>query len=195
MPVSEEIFKRVSLEDPDGHWELHDGCLRQKADMGVEYNQLGFLIGHFLASQLDLRHYMIRVDAGLVRPSASRFYIPDVMIIRMDEVDRLFPREGMWEVYPDPLPLVVEVWSPSTGGIDTAEKLDSYRRRGDFEIWFVHPYQRTLAAWRRQPDGTYVETVYHGGFVEPASLPEVRLNLDELFDMLRSRRIHEGGSG
>ncbi len=54
-------------------------------------------------------------------------------------------------------------------------------RRGDTEIWLIHPYERTLTAWRRQPDGTYAETVYRGGPVQPATLPDVTIGLDTLF--------------
>jgi Uma2 family endonuclease len=185
MAITEETFKRVSLEDPDGKWELYDGCLRQKPEMAFEHNHAGFLIGHFIALQLDLRRYVVRVDSALIRRSATRYFIPDVMVIPMDDALRLFPEPGMWEVYPEPLPLVVEVWSPSTGRYDFTDKLADYRRRGDREIWLVHPYQRTLTAWRRQPDGTYRETVYQGGRVEPASLPDVSIDLDEIFSMLR----------
>jgi Uma2 family endonuclease len=85
------------------------------------------------------------------------------------------------DAYADPLPLVVEVWSPSTGGYDLGTKLRGYQGRGDEEIWYLHPYERTLTVWRRQPDGSYDETVSTGGTVEPATLPGVAVELDELF--------------
>ena len=46
------------------------------------------------------------------------------------------------EVYEGPLPLVVEVWSASTGNYDVESKLLEYQRRGDLEIWRLHPYER-----------------------------------------------------
>ena len=187
MPVSEETFKQISIEDPDGHWELHDGCLLQKDAMSVEHNQAGFLVGHFLAEQLDLERYMVRVEAGLIRRSETRYYIPDVMVVATEDVNRLFPEPGMWEVYPEPVLLVVEVWSPSTGRIDVTDKLDEYRRRGDRESWHLHPYEHSLTAWRRQSDGSYTETIHRSGRVEPASLPGVSLDLDRLFRLLRPR--------
>ena len=52
------------------------------------------------------------------------------------------------ELFPEPLPFVAEVWSPSTDGYDTEAKLPEYRRRGDREIWFVHPRARLLRVWR-----------------------------------------------
>jgi len=77
---------------------------------------------------------------------------------------------------------VVEVWSPSTGDYDVDAKLPEYHRRGDQEIWRIHPYERMLTAWRRQPDGSYTETVYTGGVVHPLAFPVVAIDLDTLFD-------------
>ena len=77
---------------------------------------------------------------------------------------------------------MVEVWSPSTGHYDFATKLQGYRERGDAEIWFIHPYERTLTAWRRQPDGSYAEETYRGGPVPVVSLPGVVIDFDALLD-------------
>ncbi len=35
------------------------------------------------------------------------------------------------------------------GRVDVESKLPDYRRRGDLEVWRIHPYERTLTAWRR----------------------------------------------
>ena len=85
------------------------------------------------------------------------------------------------EIFDEPLPLVVEVWSPSTGGYDLDAKLPEYQRRGDAEIWRLHPYERTLTVSRRLPDGGYAETVHTGGVVRPIALPGVAVDLDALF--------------
>ena len=86
------------------------------------------------------------------------------------------------EFYDAALPLVVEIWSPSTGGYDVNVKLAEYQRRGDAEIWLVHPYDRTVTAWRRQPEGTYAESLHTSGVIEPIALPGVRIDLDTFFD-------------
>jgi Uma2 family endonuclease len=79
------------------------------------------------------------------------------------------------------MPLVVEIWSPSTGETDLRDKLAEYQQRCDLEIWYIHPYERTVTAWRRQPNGSYLESLYSGGAVEPASLPGVVIELESLF--------------
>ena len=77
---------------------------------------------------------------------------------------------------------VVEVWSPSTGTFDVDTKLPEYQRRGDLEIWRIHPYDRILTAWRRQADGSYTESIYREGTIQPVALPGVVIDLDTLFD-------------
>jgi Uma2 family endonuclease len=118
---------------------------------------------------------------GQVRGAAENYYIPDVYVIPMD---LLLPQRGLRavEVSDSPLPLVVEVWSPSTGDYDVDSKLPEYQRRGDLEIWRIHPLEQTLTAWRRQSDGTYTEDRFINGLVRPIALPNVTIDLDTLFD-------------
>ncbi len=119
-----------------------------------------------------------------VRISETRTYIPDVAVIPRalaDQLDRDQPTH--LEVYREPLPLIVEVWSPSTGKEDLDEKLPGYRRRGDAEIWLLRAHERRLIASVREPDGTYTEHVYEGGTIRPRALPTVSIDLDELFHL------------
>ena len=90
-------------------------------------------------------------------------------------------RPDLLEVYAEPLPLVVEVWSPSTGDYDIDAKLSEYRRRGDHEIWRLHPFDRVQTVWRRRPDGGYDEAAFRGGIVAVESLRGVEIDLDALF--------------
>jgi len=181
MTVSEKTFRQVALEDPSGRWELHCGQLRQKPGMTAGHNNVQFNLVHQLDLQLDWNQFRVRADAGHVRRSASQYYIPDVFVIPVDLMRNQLPSRDL-ETYSTPLPLVVEVWSPSTGNYDVDSKLPEYQRRGDLEIWRIHPYDRTLTAWRRQPDGTYAELTFTGGTVQPVALPNVTIDLDTLFD-------------
>lgn len=181
MPVSAETYERVALEDPDGKWELVCGRLRQKPLMTTEHGYAARTLAILLGRQLDLREYSVGTDSGKVRTSDGSFYIPDLCVIPMAFVRRLAERPGTFEVYQQPLPLVAEVWSRSTGTYDVTDKLREYERRGDLEIWLVHPYERTLTARRRQPDGSYHEAVYTSGTVRPVALPNVAITLADLF--------------
>ncbi|MDP9364558.1 MAG: Uma2 family endonuclease [Chloroflexota bacterium] len=182
MVLSQQTYERVALEDPDGQWELHHGRLREKPPMTWEHNDAMVLLGHFLLQQLDRRQFRVRINAGRVRRSSQNVYIPDVLVVPTSYGDRLRDRSDLLEVFDDPLPLVVEIWSPSTGDYDVDAKIPEYQRRGDAEIWHIHPYERTLTAWRRQPDGSYKEATFHGGAVQPVALPHVSIDLDALFE-------------
>lgn len=182
MPVSEETYRRVALENPEGWWELHCGRLVRKPAMTIEHGWVARTLAILLHEQLGRADYEVVINAGRVYRSPRWYFIPDVFVVPMDRVRQLRAQPDALEVYEEPLPLVVEVWSPSTGDYDVGEKLSEYQRGGDLEIWRIHPYEQTLTAWRQQPDGTYSQTVYRGGTVQPAALPNVTINLDALFD-------------
>lgn len=178
--VSEAEYRRLALEQPDEKWELHCGELRKKPAMTWEHNRTARVLGRLLERQLDPDEFEVVVDMGRVRRSAQGYYIPDVYVVPRDMYRRLFS-PGELEAYPEPLPLVVEVWSTSTGRYDIRVKLREYQRRGDLEIWRIHPYERTLTASRRQPDGSYIATVFTEGVVEPVALPGVAIEIASLF--------------
>jgi Uma2 family endonuclease len=181
MPVSEQTFKQVALEDPEGHWELHCGHLRQKPGMSFEHNDIMINLALQLGTQLDRAEFRVRCNAGHVQRASVSFYIPDVFVMPIDLARTQMGTRAL-EVYGSPLPLVVEIWSPSTGGYDVRAKLAEYKLRGDLEIWLIHPYEHTLTAWQRQPDGSYSETKHDEGIIEPVALPGVTIDFDALFE-------------
>lgn len=184
MRVTEDEYRRIALEDPDGKWELDCGVLRSKPAMTMQHNRLAWFAGHWIQNQLDPDQFEVRVDAGRIQRSPRHYYIPDMMVIPVALMEQFQGDYEALEAYAVSLPLVLEVWSRSTGQFDCDTKLPFYQQRGDAEIWFLHPIERTLTTWQRQPDGTYTESVYKGGVVRPVALPDVALDLDALFARL-----------
>jgi Uma2 family endonuclease len=182
IPISEADYIRISLGDPGTAWELIGGLLVEKPEMSFAHLNVVALLVRRLTQQLDEDEYIVLSDAGRVRRSARNYLIPDISVVPA-HLPASYVREQPRQlgVFDEPLPLVIEAWSPSTGTYDVNTKAPVYRRRGDLEIWHLHPFERTLTVWRRQPNGAYVETVYHGGLVQTASLPGVVINLDGLF--------------
>lgn len=178
--VSARTYRLVALEDPEGHWELHRGRLREKPSLTFRHNDEMAELGFMLRQQLDRDVYRIRVNAGRLSRTDETVYIPDVAVLPLLLAEPFRDRSDVLEVYDEPLPFVAELWSPSTGGYDIADKLPEYRRRGDAEIWHLRPFDRMLMVWRRQPDGEYAEETYRGGIVPVASLPGVTIDLDAL---------------
>jgi Uma2 family endonuclease len=180
MSVSEQTYKAVALEDPEGQWELHCGQLRQKPGMSFEHDYIMPTLANSLARQLDPDRFRVTQNGVRLRISTGSFYIPDICVLPMELMQ---PHRGSYDlaVYQEPVLLVVEVWSPSTGDYDVEVNLREYQRRGDLEIWRVHPFEWTLTAWRKQPDGSYLESLHRSGTVLPAGLPGVSIDLDALF--------------
>ncbi|MBA3416067.1 MAG: Uma2 family endonuclease [Chloroflexia bacterium] len=179
--IDEETYLRLSFAQPDLKWELVDGRLREKPAMTFRHNWWEVKLGHFLLLQLDWSQYQVRVDAGRVRKPGATYYIPDVFVLPVAFGEPFRDRDDILEVYSEPLPLVVEVWSRSTGDYDVEEKLADYQQRGDLEIWRLHPFERTLTRWVRQADGSYEETLHRGGVVRLVALSGVAIDLDALF--------------
>jgi Uma2 family endonuclease len=177
MPISFETYQRVALEDPEGKWELACGRLRGKPPMTMKHNLTARVLQAMLIEQLGWSDWSI--GETRLRISSGTYYVPDVTVLPMSLVRTL--DEDAFEVYERAVPLVVEIWSPSTGGYDVDAKLSEYQLRGDLEIWRIHPYERTLTAWRRRPDGSYSEAVFRHGVVRPVALPNVGIDLDALF--------------
>ena len=183
MAVSEQTYEQVALEDPEGQWELVCGRLRSKPGMTFAHSHVLQVLNRRLTSQLDERYYTVNINHARLRISIGAYYIPDLCVIPLAlERQKFEQMPDRLEVYDEPLPLVVEVWSPSTGDYDVEEKLREYQQRGDLEIWRIHPYERTLTAWRRQPDGSYTETLHKSGTVHPVALPGVTIALESLFE-------------
>jgi Uma2 family endonuclease len=174
--VSEEAFRRLALDDRNIHLELYDGQVREKPTMSVEHGDIMFRLSGLLFTQLDADCYLGRVGHGRLRVSSSTYYEPDAMVV----ASSLRPRARSIDAYSDPALLVIEIWSPSTGRYDVDAKIPAYQSRGDLEIWRIHPYDRTLTAWRRNRDGTYREALYRGGIVAAESIPGFAIDLDWL---------------
>jgi len=176
-----DAYLDLARDDPDGFWELWDGEPREKPSMSWEHDDAMAELGWMVRNQLDRRQFRIRIGAGRVLRGEGRAFIPDVFVLPVAYGDGQRGQPGRLEVFPGPLPLVVEVWSLSTGQYDRSVKLQTYRERGDAEIWLLHTYERSLTRWVRQPDGTYAEETFAGGRVELVGLPGVVVDLDALF--------------
>ena len=177
--ISEEAYQKFVLSGVDGSWELHDGRLVEKPAMTFRHGQIPMLLGHFLLSQLDRDAYAV-VSELRVRKTSATVFMPDLMVVPTAYSKEIRDRPVL-AIFSDPLPLVVEVWSPSTGDYDVDAKVPVYQQRGDLEIWRIHPYERTVTSWQRQPDGSYQETIHRGGIVTPVALPGVAIDLETLF--------------
>ena len=178
--MSQAGYERFVLSGAEGLWELHDGILVEKPGMSWEHLNINSLLAYLLQDQLDPSDYRVLIE-GRVRRPTDTIFLPDVMVVPISYGDPFRGKPGMLAILPGPLPLVVEVWSASTGDYDVDAKIPTYQQRGHLEIWRIHPYERTVTSWVRQPGGSYRETTHRGGVVSLAALPGVQIDLERLF--------------
>src|SRR5262245_39109801 len=103
MPISEQTFRQVALEDPEGHWELDCGKLRQKPDMSARHNDVMVYIGAQLTAQLDRRQFRVRINSGHVARRPSSYYMPDVEVFPTAHFRAQQDSHDL-ETYEEPLP-------------------------------------------------------------------------------------------
>jgi Uma2 family endonuclease len=180
--ITEEEYLRLVVAEPDRQLELYDGEVREKPPVSWEHGDVALELAYLLRQQIDRREFRIAINDWRVRPGPGSIYIPDLIVVPTAYGDEYKERPGVLAIFRDPLPLVVEIWSRSTGDYDVNAKIPEYRRRGDQEIWRLHPYERTITAWRRQADGSYIETIYRDGAIQPIALPGVSIDLAALFE-------------
>lgn len=68
--LSEQEYREIALRD-DHLWELWDGVLVEKPPMSATHDNVSFLLGHFLQTQLDLHAYRVNVNGGKTRYTAQ----------------------------------------------------------------------------------------------------------------------------
>ena len=179
--MTEQEYEAFVWANPDARWELHDGVLVEKPEVTWDHADIASHLGHLLQLQLDRAEYRVFIEGRARRPPATVF-LPDVMVLPTSYGDPFRGQPGKLAIFAGPLPLVVEVWSRSTGEYDVDTKIPVYMQRGDLEIWRIHPYERTVTRWVRHPAGSYEETVHRGGTISLAALPGVTIDLGTLFD-------------
>lgn len=178
--LTEQDFEAFLLSGIDGHWELHDGILVEKPPMSWDHQVVMMNLALQLGRQIPRESFRIQVESRVRRPEAMVFQ-PNVMVIPEHYGDEFRNQPGRLAIFSKPLPLVAEVWSVSTGNYDVTAKLPIYMQRGDAEIWLIHPYEKTVTSWCRQPDGTYRSSVHHEGTIQLVALPDVIIDVAELF--------------
>lgn len=179
MQTMPQSYMEIIRVFPDRKLEMYDGELREKPAMTIGHNRVEINLLLALAWQLNGSRFEVRLGQAPVQRSERNYYLPDVYVVPRHPVGTPLDE---FEVFVLPLPYLAEVWSPSTGDYDVDKKFPECRKRGDLEIWRFHPFERTVTAWR-QPDGSYTETVLTSGSVQLHALPDLRVDIDGLFNI------------
>lgn len=177
-----ETYERLVADGLLKRTELWDGVPVEKPPVSVGHARLIDRLSRVLNLALDPAAFVVSAGGSRLRVGERSYAIPDLVVLPAEVEARMFADHPTGAaVYDEPLPLVVEVWSPSTGGHDLHAKLPRYRAQGHAEIWRLHQVERSLQRWIRQPNGAYREEQVAGGMVRLAALAGVAVDLDALF--------------
>jgi Uma2 family endonuclease len=127
--IGEQEYLALAADEANRFLELWDGVPKDKPSMSYEHNRDMFELGYILRSQLDPAAYEVRVNAGRFRQAAGTYFVPDVAVLPAELSRSQRGQPGRAESYDAPVPLVVEIWSRSTGDYDVNTKLAACRKR------------------------------------------------------------------
>jgi Uma2 family endonuclease len=131
IAMTREEFEQLVLDDPDRPWVIIRGQLREKPAMSIAHNHGSLELYHLLRMELDRNRYLVSVNFARLHNPYDTYVIPDVVVIPVDLTTGFRTRPRSVEIYVDPVPLVAEYLSPSTGKYDVEGKLEAYKERGD----------------------------------------------------------------
>jgi Uma2 family endonuclease len=175
---------RVTLAEyfalPEGqpNYEFEDGELIRMNPPHARHQRvllrLATLIDQFVSDQnLGSIWPEIQVDLPV-----KRVYIPDLIFLATEHLDRYSDTDGRLHGAPD---LVVEILSPATRRRDRTIKLRAYQDAGVAWYWIVNPddlwieeYHHTLAGY------VVTQSVPPGDIFAPGLFPELKIDLAAL---------------
>jgi Uma2 family endonuclease len=80
---------------------------------------------------------------------------------------------------------IIEIISPNTSHKDLHEKFDIYQGAAVKEYWIIHPQDQTLLVFLLNAQKMYetkVRPLTRGDIIYPDTLPELAIDLNEIFD-------------
>ena len=113
--ISEAEYEQLVWANPDQKWELVEGWLREKPGMTFEHGDTALELAYLLRTQLGRRQFRIAINDWRLQWPAATILIPDLVVVPIAMTDEFRGQPGRLVIYSQPLPLVVEVWSRSTG--------------------------------------------------------------------------------
>lgn len=113
-----------------------------------------------------------------VQLSRRRVYVPDLVFLSQDRLDRYSADRGRVIGAPD---LVVEIVSPASASRDRVAKFNAYCEAGVSWYWLIDSQSLAIEEYRLMPEGYLaVARVAAGEVFRPQLFPDLAVNLAEL---------------
>jgi Uma2 family endonuclease len=145
--------------------------------MGALESYLAMVLGEYLSRFVRENDLGILLgEAGMLRFSPKRIYLPDISFISWAQNPMLeLRKQPVADLHPD---LAVEVLSPSNTRREMKNKRDDYFNWGTRLVWQLEPAARTMEVFTAPEESSVVGILgsLDGGDVLPGfSLPMVKL--------------------
>lgn len=172
----------------DEFWDLPEGPPNYEFEDGEVIEMVSPHGRHqdvLLALGAELRAHILKNKSGKIwleidthLPNVSRVYIPDLVFLAADHLDRYSKEDGKIHGVPD---LVIEVLSPSTKRRDRTTKKNVYEQAGVAWYWMVDADDLTIEECRLTPEGYLItQSVPPGKPFTPKLFLGLSFNLVEL---------------
>ncbi len=179
------IRQRMTLEEffaiPEGppKVELEEGELIMTAQPHGRHQSLLLYLGAALVDHLrrnSVGRIWPEIDVHL--PGEARVYVPDLVFLASDHMDRYSEQDGRIHGVPD---LVVEIISPSTERRDRTTKFRAYQQVGVPWYWLLDPDALIAQEYKLTPDGYLLaQSIAPGEAFAPGMFPGLTIDLAAL---------------
>ena len=113
-----------------------------------------------------------------VQLSRRRVYVPDLLFLAQERLDRYSADRGRIVGSPD---LVVEIVSPASASRDRVAKFNAYREAGVPWYWLIDSQSLAIEEYKLMPEGYLaVSRTGAGEVFRPQLFPELGINLAAL---------------
>jgi Uma2 family endonuclease len=127
------------IPDDGNRYEIADGRLLVSPAPATPHARCTERLRRLLDRQAPAELAVIAVGLGVDITQRTTYYVPDIVVVRTDAIER-----DTDTLSPADVPLVVEVLSPSNARIDLVLKRHDYAMAGIPQYWIVDPKGRTL---------------------------------------------------
>jgi Uma2 family endonuclease len=179
-PLRQKMSVEEFLTLPEGppNYEFEEGevilVVRPHAKHQKVVMRLSAALDNHVRSN-DLGSVWIEIDVLLTK---DRIYIPDIVYLAKEHLDRYQEEDGKIHGAPD---LVIEIVSPHSLARDRVTKFNAYFSAGVPWYWIVDPEALTIEEYHAEEKG-YLRTasVAEGESFRPGLFPELEINLQTL---------------
>jgi len=177
--------QRMTLEEyfalPEGppNYEFEEGELVLMNPPHGRHQKLMMRLSHPLDDHVTRNHLgSLWPEIEVHLSEEGRVYIPDLVFLSADHLDRYSDADGRIHGVPD---LVVEILSPSTERRDRTTKFRTYQQVGVPWYWLIDPDELIAQEYKLTPEGYLLaQSIPPGEAFAPGLFPGLTIDLAAL---------------